>query len=72
MSQLATKDSWNITYMDSPNKIACFLLFDEQEFQRIKVGYIPVQMEEKWFAYFEDGWLHLFESVDEVLCAGDV
>jgi len=62
MSRYATKDSWNITSMDSPNKIAYFLLFDEQEFQRIKVGYIPVQMEEKWFAYFEDGWLHLHRS----------
>lgn len=62
MSQPATKDSWNITYMDSPNKIACFLLFDEKEFQRIIVGYIPVQMEEKWFAYFENGWLHFHRS----------
>ena len=62
MSQYATKDSWNITSMDSPKQIAYFLLFDEQEFQRIKVGYIPVQMEEKWFAYFEDGWLHLHRS----------
>ena len=62
MSQPATKDSWNITYMDSPNKIACFLRFDEKEFQRIIVGYIPVQMEEKWFAYFENGWLHFHRS----------
>lgn len=62
MSQPATKDSWNITYMDSPNQITCFLLFDEQEFQRIMMGYIPEQMEEKWFAYFENGWLHFHRS----------
>lgn len=62
MSQPATKDLWNITYMDSPNQITCFLLFDEQEFQRIMMGYIPEQMEEKWFAYFENGWLHFHRS----------
>ncbi len=62
MTQPATKDSWNITYMDSPNKIAFFLLINDQEFQRIKLGYIPVQMEEKWFAFFEDGCLHFHRS----------
>lgn len=48
--------------MDRPNKIACFLQFDEKEFQHIIIGYIPVQMEEKWFAYFENGWLHFHRS----------
>ena len=62
MSQPATKDSWKITSMDSPKQLACFLLFDEQEFQRIKWGYVPAQMEEKWFVYFGDGWLHLHRS----------
>ena len=62
MTQFATKDSWNITSMDSPKQIACFLLFDKYEFERIQWGYIPVQMEEKWFAYFDNNWLHFHRS----------
>lgn len=62
MTQFATKDSWNITSMDSPKETACFLLFDKYEFERIQWGYIPVQMEEKWFAYFDNNWLHFHRS----------
>ena len=62
MSRYATKDSWNITSMDSPKQIACFIQLDEQELEHIKWGYVPAQMEEKWFAYFDHGWLHLHRS----------
>ena len=62
MSQIATKDSWNISSMDQQKQISFFLLFDEYEFDRIRMGYVPAQMEQKWFVYFDDGWLHVHRS----------
>jgi len=62
MSQIATKDSWNISSMDQQKQISFFLLLDEYEFDRIRMGYVPAQMEQKWFVYFDDGWLHVHRS----------
>ena len=62
MSRYATKDSWNISSMDQQKQISFFLLLDEYEFDRIRMGYVPAQMEQKWFVYFDEGWLHVHRS----------
>jgi hypothetical protein len=36
--------------------------FTRREFQRIKLGLVPTQMEDKWFIYFERGWLNFHRS----------
>ncbi|WJH39279.1 hypothetical protein N7E02_20800 [Aliirhizobium terrae] len=43
----------NIPYRDS---------FSPEEFQRIKAGFEPKAMEDKWMIYFEDGSLFLHRS----------
>lgn len=32
------------------------------EFERLKLGLIPEQMEDKWFIFFEDPWLYFHRS----------
>lgn len=38
------------------------LAFNDAEFQKIAMGCIPEVMEDKWFIFFEDPWLHLHRS----------
>ncbi|QDX97352.1 hypothetical protein EGD00_10085 [Pectobacterium carotovorum subsp. carotovorum] len=37
-------------------------LFTDEEAEHMKQGVIPKQMEDKWFIYFEDGWLRFHRS----------
>ncbi|MDE8740998.1 hypothetical protein PZA20_04110 [Pectobacterium polaris] len=37
-------------------------LFTDVEAEQIRKGLIPKQMENKWFIYFEDGWLRFHRS----------
>lgn len=36
--------------------------FSEDEYQHLQIGLIPQEMEDKWFIYFEDGWLFFHRS----------
>ena len=36
--------------------------FTPEEGRRIALGIVPRNMEDKWFIYFEDGWLHFHRS----------
>ena len=36
--------------------------FSAEEMRRIRRGVTPEQMEDKWFAFFEDGWVHFHRS----------
>lgn len=36
--------------------------FSKEEFTRIKRGFIPKEMENKWFIYYEDGVLYIHRS----------
>ena len=33
-----------------------------EQFLELKKGLIPQQMEDKWFIFYEDGWLHFHRS----------
>ncbi|MCO4312063.1 hypothetical protein [Pectobacterium versatile] len=37
-------------------------LFTDAEAEKMRQGVIPKQMEDKWFIYFEDGWLCFHRS----------
>ncbi|AOR65592.1 hypothetical protein [Pectobacterium wasabiae] len=37
-------------------------LFTDAEAEKMRQGVIPKQMEDKWFIYFEDGWLRFHRS----------
>jgi hypothetical protein len=54
----ATRNSWKtepIPELKTRLQLECN--FSLEEFQRLKLGLIPEQMEDKWFIYLEGDWL---------------
>ncbi len=59
----ATRDSWQI--LACPADRAALRLattYTPLEFEQITRGLIPVEMEDKWFVFFEAPWLFLHRS----------
>jgi hypothetical protein len=59
----ATRASWKT--MPAPKKrepLDVPEIFPDAKAERIKKGHIPVDMDDRWFIYFEDGWLHFHRS----------
>lgn len=57
MSQIAVKNSWK-TLSFSPGKTVVLPLsksLTKGEFEELKKGVIPEQMEDKWFVYYDKG-----------------
>jgi hypothetical protein len=38
------------------------LHFSDAEGERLRLGHVPEDMDDKWFIYFEDGWLYFHRS----------
>lgn len=62
MKKTAKKTDWKTFPIDTPKKIDIDLHFSQTQFEKVSKGFIPKQMEDKWFIYFKDGWLHLHRS----------
>lgn len=59
----ATADSWKHEAMsDYREQIPYTDVFNESDMEIISQGYIPEEMEEKWFIYMEEDWLYLHRS----------
>lgn len=59
----ATRDDWKITPLSTKRaSIACDRTYSAQEMERLKQGYVPQEMEEKWFMFVEEPWLYLHRS----------
>lgn len=59
----ATADSWIHKPMSSERaKTRYHDKFTPREMDKIRLGYIPEEMEEKWFIYMEGDWLYLHQS----------
>lgn len=60
----ATRTSWQNIPIPDANKVELQYeqIFTQKEYDRIKLGEIPVSMEDHWFAYFENGRLYWFRS----------
>jgi hypothetical protein len=59
----ATRDAWKRVPMPEQKKqIQVDRSFSEEEYQRLQIGLVPQEMEEKWFLYFEEGWLFFHRS----------
>jgi len=59
----ATRDSWKRVPMPEQKKwIPVDRIFSEEEYQRLQIGLVPQEMEDKWFIYFEEGWLFFHRS----------
>ncbi|MCP4413830.1 MAG: hypothetical protein GY808_14825 [Gammaproteobacteria bacterium] len=53
------KHDWDIRPMpDSRKPLAIEGVYSKREYRRIKAGYYPKTMEEKWFIYYESNWLY--------------
>jgi hypothetical protein len=37
-------------------------IFSDAAADRMRGGHVPVDMDDRWFIYFEDGWLHFHRS----------
>ena len=59
---IATKDSWKNLPIDNPKQLQIYLEFNESQFSKIKNGLIPEEMEDKWFIYYEEGFLYFHRS----------
>lgn len=60
--KVATRSSWEIFPMDAVKQIDISLNFNQEQFEKIKRGFIPHQMEEKWFIFYENEWLYFHRS----------
>ncbi len=59
----ATRESWKLEEMpDARAQFHFARSFSSQEYERISLGLIPEQMEDKWFIFLEDNWLSLHRS----------
>jgi hypothetical protein len=60
---IATRASWK-THACSEQREALSLaaVYSPSEFEQIKAGLIPEEMEDKWFIFFEAPWLYLHRS----------
>ena len=59
----ANQDSWNILPLPTSRiSLGFAATYDDSEAERMRQGFIPRQMEDKWFIYFADGWLYFYRS----------
>ncbi|MBS9525528.1 hypothetical protein KI659_16040 [Litoribacter alkaliphilus] len=62
MEKLVTKDSWKNSPIDQPKRIEMELPLTEGQFEKLKRGFVPKQMEDKWFVFYEKGWIYFHRS----------
>ena len=63
MQRAATKKDWKTCPMPEKNESFIFdRSFSEEEMGMLKLGYIPQEMEDKWFGYMEEDTLHIHRS----------
>ena len=58
----ACRTSWKNFPITNPQKIDTFMVLTDDDFLKISCGYIPMEMEEKWFIFLEDDWLYFHRS----------
>jgi hypothetical protein len=59
----ATRDDWKITPLATARAaIACDRTYSAGEMKTLEQGYVPHDMDDKWFAFFEEPWLFLHRS----------
>ena len=60
--EIATKNSWKTLPMLQPKKVAISLSLDMKQFNTLRLGVVPAQMEDKWFVYFHNQYIHFHRS----------
>lgn len=63
MPQPATRESWKTLPLPSQREtFELAAVFSEAEGERMRMGHIPEEMEDKWFVFFEQDWLYFLRS----------
>ena len=62
MDNIATSLTGKHEPIDKPKRIDIQLYFTNEEFVKLTRGFIPQQMEDKWFIYYDEGWLYFHRS----------
>ena len=59
----ATSDSWQTHPMSETRaRLQCDRTFSADEYARLKLGFVPKEMEERWFIYLENDRLYFHRS----------
>jgi hypothetical protein len=59
----ATSSSWqHLPLPDEREPLGFDALFTDADAEHLMLGLIPQEMEDKWFVYFENGWLRFHRS----------
>ena len=59
----ATRESWEILPLPTEREpIQLSLVFSGADGERMRRGSIPRGMDDKWFIFFENGWLYFYRS----------
>ncbi|HZY38561.1 MAG TPA: hypothetical protein VFE53_18005 [Mucilaginibacter sp.] len=51
-----------IPFPDQYVKFNFYRILTRQELEKIKIGHIPVDMDDRWIVYFEDPWIYFHRS----------
>ena len=63
MINKANRASWKIQPCPTEREtLDLQLLFTDADGERLIGGYVPKEMEDKWFIFFEAGWLYFHRS----------
>jgi len=58
-----TRASWKtLPSPDRRERLDVPEIFSDAAADRMRCGHVPVDMDDRWFIYFEDGWLHFHRS----------
>jgi hypothetical protein len=60
--QPATKNSWDTLPMLIPHRISTAIPISPKQFEKLKMGLIPRDMDYKWFIYCQDDWIYFHRS----------
>jgi len=69
MENIETKETLKYSPMVKPKLVNIFeiapditMSFTEEQYIKLQKGITPKAMEDKWFVFFKDGWLHFLRS----------
>lgn len=63
MSPIAQPTDWKTEPMpDETDSLDFYKIFSSEEFERVKAGLIPREMEDKWFIYYDNHALNIHRS----------
>jgi hypothetical protein len=58
----AKRSDWRNDPIRKPAALPYQAVFNDAEFRKVKQGFLPHQMEDKWFVFFEDDCLYFHRS----------